>query len=252
MNFITNSNCRELTTEEVREIIKRFVETGCRAYESGYDMVQIHASHHYLLSDFVSPFTNKRTDEYGGDVYNRTRILVEIYDLLRDELGKKFPIFLKLNTRDYIQNGLTLNEGKEIAKILIDTGYDAIEPSSGLNDIRFSEGKTYPCFILKSKEDQNYFLPNVQMLKPIMKDRSIILQGGIRNPTVANEFIKNKVADFIALSRPLIYEPNLPDRWKSGDLTPPLCTNCNSCLNVGATDTVYCVVKKKSEGRSVQ
>jgi 2,4-dienoyl-CoA reductase-like NADH-dependent reductase (Old Yellow Enzyme family) len=160
-------------------------------------------------------------------------------------LGKKFPIFIKLNTQDYIQNGLTLDEGKQIAKILIDTGYDAIEPSSGLNDIKFSEGKTYPCFILKSKEDENYFLPKVHALKPEMKDRPIILQGGIRNPSVADEFIRNKVADFVALSRPLIYEPNLPNRWKDGDFTPSLCTNCNLCLNVGATDTVYCVVKKK-------
>ncbi|MHA2006613.1 MAG: NADH:flavin oxidoreductase [Promethearchaeota archaeon] len=247
MNFTTNSNCRELTTDEVREVIKSFVDTGRRAYESGYDLIQIHGSHHYLLSDFVSPFTNKRMDEYGGDVHNRARILVEIHDLLRDELGKNFPIFIKLNTQDYIQNGLTLNEGKEIAKILIDTGYDAIEPSSGLYNLNFSAGKVYPCTILKSEEDENYFLPNVRLLKPVMKDHPIILQGGIRNPMVADEFIKNRVADFIALSRPLIYEPNLPNRWKSGDFTPPLCTNCNSCLNVGATDTVYCVVKKKSE-----
>ena len=116
--------------------------------------------------------------------------------------------------------------------------------------MRFTGGTIYPVVMFKSKEEENYFLPKVQMLKSVMKDRPIILQGGIRNPSMADEFIKENVTDFIALSRPLVYEPNLPNRWMDGDLSPPLCTNCNSCLNVGATDTVYCVVKKKSEKKT--
>ena len=156
-------------------------------------------------------------------------------------MGKNFPIFIKLNTQDYIQKGLTLKEGVEVAKILIDTGYDAIEPSSGMNDIRFNEGKTYPLVNIKSKEDENYFLPNVEMLKPIMKDRPIILQGGIRNPLIAEKLIQENMTDFIAMSNPLIYEPNLPNRWKSGDLSPSLCTNCNACLGVAFRDSLFCV-----------
>jgi len=85
------------------------------------------------------------------------------------------------------------------------------------------------------------------MLKPIMRGRPIILQGGIRNPLLMEEFIKENITDFIALSRPLIYEPDLPNRWKNGDLSLPLCTNCNGCINVAAADTLYCIVKKKSE-----
>jgi 2,4-dienoyl-CoA reductase-like NADH-dependent reductase (Old Yellow Enzyme family) len=247
INPILQKNCQELSTEEIRQIIKSFVDTGLRAYESGYDMVQIHGAHGYLLSDFVSPFTNKRTDEYGGNFQKRARILIDIYDHLRDEVGKQFPIFVKLNTMDYLKEGLTMKEGKEIANILINIGYDAIEPSSGRYEIRFSRRKTYPSVMFKSKDNENYFLPNVKELKPIMKDRPIILQGGIRDPLLAEKFLKEKAADFIAWSRPLIYEPDLPNRWKSGDLSPPFCTNCNACLGVANTSSVYCVVKKKSE-----
>ena len=85
------------------------------------------------------------------------------------------------------------------------------------------------------------------MLKPIMRGRPIILQGGIRNPLLMEEFIKENITDFISLCRPLIYEPDLPNRWKNGDLSLPLCTNCNGCINVAAADTLYCIVKKKSE-----
>jgi len=247
INLVLNKLCHELTTEEIRRIIKSFVETGRRAYECGYDMVQIHGAHGYLLSDFVSPFTNKRTDEYGGTYQKRTKILVDIYNQLKDELDKNFPIIIKLNTKDYLQEGLRLEEGKRIAKILIEAGYDAIEPSSGRYDLKFSKRKTYPTVMDKSGENQNYFLQNVKMLKPVMRGRPIILQGGIRNPLIMEEIIKETIADFIALSRPLIYEPDLPNRWKNGDLSLPLCTNCNGCLTVAATDTAYCVVKKKSE-----
>ncbi len=200
-----------------------------------------------MLSDFVSPFTNKRTDEFGGSYQKRTKILVDIYNQLKDELGKNFPIIIKLNTKDYLQDGLRLDEGKKIAEILIEAGYDAIEPSSGRFDFTFSKRKTFPTVMDKSEENQNYFLQNVNMLKPIMRGRPIILQGGIRNPLIMEEFIKENIADFVALSRPLIYEPDLPYRWKNGDLSLPLCTNCNGCLTVAASNTLYCVVKKKSE-----
>jgi 2,4-dienoyl-CoA reductase-like NADH-dependent reductase (Old Yellow Enzyme family) len=249
INLILKKPCRELKTEEVRKIIKKFVTTGRRAYECGYDMVQIHGSHGYLLSDFVSPFTNKRTDEYGGNYLKRAKILIDIYTQLREEVDKNFPIIIKLNTRDYLQDGLTLDESKEIARILIETGYDAIEPSSGRYDLKFSKRKTYPSVMVKSGENQNYFLQNVLKLKPIMKGRPIFLQGGVRDPILMEDFIKDNITDFIALSRPLIHEPDLPNRWKEGDLRPPLCISCNGCLTVAATDTLYCIVKNKVEGK---
>ena len=249
-NDLKKKLCHELTTEEVKQVIKKFVEAGYRAYECGYDMVQIHGAHGYLLSDFVSPFNNKRTDEFGGDYQKRAKILVDIFNQLRDEVGKNFPIFIKLNTRDYMEGGLELDEAKKIAKILIDTGYDAIEPSCGRFNVRFSRRKTYPAVMLKSSEDENYFLPNVKELKPIMKNRPIILMGGVRNPITAEKILKENTADFIAMCRPFIYEPDLPNRWKSGDSSPVLCISCNACLGATRASKTYCVTKKKLEEKN--
>jgi len=246
-NDIMKKSCRELTTEEVRNVIKKFVEAGRRAYDIGYDLLQIHGAHGYLLSDFVSPVYNKRTDEFGGDFQKRSKILVDIYNQLRDEVGKNFPIFIKLNTRDYMEEGLELDEAKKIAEILINTGYDAIEPSCGRVNTRFSRRKTYPAVMLKSAEDENYYLPNVNALKPVMKDNPLILMGGVRNPITAENLLKENIADFIALCRPLIYEPDLPNRWKSGDISPALCISCNGCLGATRANKTYCVTKKKLE-----
>ncbi|MFX0125103.1 MAG: NADH:flavin oxidoreductase, partial [Candidatus Hodarchaeota archaeon] len=103
---------RALSTEEIKNnIIPWFVSSGRRAFESGYDMVQLHAAHGYLLGSFLTPYTNKRTDEYGGSTFNRTKILIDIYQGLQDEVGKEFPIIIKLQTQDGdLPGGLKLNE----------------------------------------------------------------------------------------------------------------------------------------------
>ena len=246
-NRRVKKDCRELTLTEIEEISKRFVDVGCKAYESGYDMVQIHGAHQYLLSDFISPVGNKRTDEYGGSTEKRCKILVDIYNHIRDKIGKNFPIFIKLNTRDYCEGGLTLEEAKKVAKILIDTGYDAIEPSSGIVDFKFTGKKTYAAVTFNTEEEENYFLPNVNTLKPVMKDRPIILMGGVRNPITADNLLKENIADFVALSRPLIREPDLPNRWERGDLTPAHCINCNGCMQASFKGGTYCVQLEKLE-----
>ena len=105
---------RELSTEEIKGYINKFIETGRRAYESGYDMVQLHAAHGYFLCNFISPYTNKRKDEFGGTTEKRTKILIDIYNGLRDEIGNKFPIIIKLQTQDFLPEGLKLDEGNPI------------------------------------------------------------------------------------------------------------------------------------------
>lgn len=242
---------RELKTEEIYELIKKFKETAIRAYECGYDMVQLHASHGYLLSNFVSPFTNKRKDEFGGSIENMARILVEIFNQVRDELGKEFPILIKLQTDDSVPGGLTLDTSLKIAKILVDTGYDAIEPSGGIYESQLYHRNTYPCKIVKSPEDENYFLSTAKKLKPFMNKTKLILVGGIKNPLSAERILKDNHADFISLCRPLIYEPDLPNRWKSGDLSPAKCISCNSCLQIMRTGPIYCLTKKNLEKRAI-
>jgi len=248
-NEMTKKTPRELKIEEINEIIKNFAQACRRAYESGYDLVQLNSAHGWLLSNFVSPYTNKRTDEYGGNVHKRTKILVDIYNLAKDQVGKDFPIFLKLQTTDFLPEGLSLEEGKEIAKICADTGYAAIEPSGGSVELIVKGQRPYPSITLKTQEDENYFLQNAQGLKTVLNECQVILMGGVRNPQIAEKILQEQKADFIALSRPLIYEPDLPNRWKNGDFSPPLCTNCNQCFTSVMSGPVKCPVKKKAERR---
>ncbi|MFX1346074.1 MAG: NADH:flavin oxidoreductase [Promethearchaeota archaeon] len=241
---------RELTTEEIYDLIKKFKETAIRSYECGYDMLQLHASHGYLLSNFVSPYTNRREDEFGGSVENMARILVEIFNQIRDELGKEFPITIKLQTDDLVPGGLTLDTSSKIAQILADIGYDAIEPSGGIYESQLTHRNPYPCKVIKSPEDENYFLLTAKTLKPLIKKSKLILVGGIKNPLSAEKILRDGQADFISMCRPLIYEPDLPNRWKSGDISSAKCISCNSCLALMRTGPVYCLTKKNLEKKT--
>jgi len=243
---------RELTTDEIEGIVENFVSASQRAYECEYDMVQMHGAHGYLLSNFLSPYTNIRTDEYGGNILKRTKILVDIYNQSRDEVGKNFPITIKLQTDDDILGGLNLADAVEIAKILVETGYDAIEPSGGIGESITMNKNPLPSRFIKSPEDENYFLESAKKLKPVMKDCPLILVGGIKNPLTADKILEEKSADFISMSRPLIYEPDLPNRWKSGDISPAKCVSCNSCFMTMMKGEVYCVVKSRLEKKRLK
>ncbi|MFX1243223.1 MAG: NADH:flavin oxidoreductase [Promethearchaeota archaeon] len=236
---------RELTVEEIGKLSRKFIEAGLRAFECGYDLIQLHAAHGYFLCNFISPYTNKRNDEYGGNTQNRARILIDIYNGLRDELGKQFPITIKLQVEDFFPNGLKLEEGVEYVKILSKVGFDAIEPSGGGSETIILTKKSYPSLHIKSSEEENYFLPQAKEIKQYMKDSKLIFMGGIRNPIFAEKFIKEKTADFISMSRPLIYEPDLPNRWYRGDISPAKCISCNGCYMSLRLGPVYCVTKKK-------
>jgi len=247
---MTKKMSRALTNEEIKDYVKIFGNAARRAYESGYDMVQLHGGHGFLLSNFLSPHINRRSDEYGGSIENRTRIIVEIYNEIRDQIGKNFPIMIKLNVDDYCEGGLTIEDSKNVVKILVGVGFDAIEPTGGGPETMMSSQKnSYPMAKINSPEDENYFLPIIKELKPFTKDTPLILMGGIRNPVNAENLLKEGVIDFISLSRPLIYEPDLPYRWKKGDLSPPLCINCNKCTTTTMSGTLSCPVKKKAEKR---
>lgn len=245
---------RELPTKEIQEIINSFISTGTLAYECGYDMIQLHGAHGYLLSDFLSPFANKRIDGYGGTLEKRFKIIEEIYHGLRDKLGKEFPIMIKLNTHDNLKNGLTFEEGKKITKRLVALGLDAVEPSSGRTDPRLTENKSFPAAIIKKPEEENYFSYIARELKPLMINCALILMGGIRNPIAAEQFLEEEIADFISISRPFLYEPDLAKRWESGNLEPTYCTSCNACfgtIRIG-TGGIYCPIKHKQEKKSIK
>ncbi|MFX0003451.1 MAG: NADH:flavin oxidoreductase [Promethearchaeota archaeon] len=244
---ITGSTPRELTVEEISNLSQKFVDAGCRAFECGYDLIQLHAAHGYYLCNFISPYTNKRKDEYGGSTQKRAKVLIDIYNGLRDELGKQFPIMIKLQVDDFIPNGLEFDEGLEYVKILSELGFDAIEPSGGGSEAQIFTKKSYPSLRIKSSEEENYFLPHAKEIKQYMKDSKLILMGGIRNPLFAERALQEKTADFISMCRPLIYEPELPNRWYSGDISPAKCISCNGCFMSMRMGPVYCVTRKRLE-----
>ncbi|MFX1570262.1 MAG: NADH:flavin oxidoreductase [Promethearchaeota archaeon] len=237
---------RELKNNEIKELIQKFVNCGKRAYECGYDMVQLHAAHGYFLCNFLSPYTNKRTDEYGGNTQKRVKILSDIYNGLRDDIGRNFPIIIKLQTEDFFPEGLNLEEGIEYAKLLSKIGFDAIEPSGGGGEA-ISTKKPYPSLHIKSSEEENYFLDRNKRIKPFLDKCKLIAMGGIKNPISAERILKDNIADFISMSRPLIYEPDLPKRWENGDLSPAKCISCNGCYMTMMQGPVYCITKKKRE-----
>ncbi|MFX1463562.1 MAG: NADH:flavin oxidoreductase [Promethearchaeota archaeon] len=246
---VTGLTPRELTVGEISKLIQKFIDAGRRAFECGYDMIQLHAAHGYFLCNFISPYTNEREDEYGGTTQKRAKILIDIYDGLRDELGKRFPIIIKLQLEDFIPNGLKFEESLEYVKIFSEVGFDAIEPSGGGWEAQALAKKTYPSLRIKIPEEENYFLPYAKKMKPSMRNSKLILMGGIKNPISAEEILKEKTADFISMCRPLIYEPDLPNRWQNGDISPAKCISCNGCYMSMRFGPVYCVTKKRLEER---
>ena len=149
--------------------------------------------------------------------------------------------------KDFVPaNGLKLEEGKIISKIVADTGYDMIEMSGGGGDAMGSP-KPYPSLVMKSSDEENYFLSSVQAIKPPIKNCKIVLMGGIRNPVIANELIQKNETNFISISRPLIYEPDIPNRWENGDFSKLKCTNCNSCYGTLYSGGLYCEVKRRKQ-----
>jgi len=240
--------CRPMSAEDIQQLIKNFGNAARRAYESGYDMVQLNGGHGWLLNNFQSAYINQRTDEYGGSTEGRTKVLVDIYNEITDQTSKDFPVCIKINGQDFVEGGVTLDEAEKITKILVDTGYAAIEPSGG-GGVTIFQDPSYPFVIVKSPDQENYFLETVKRLKPAMKDVPVMLMGGVRNPEIAEKLLNEGTIDFISMSRPFIYEPGLPNRWKSGDTSPALCTSCNKCLSTGRPGPVFCPIYTKAEKR---
>ncbi len=149
-------NCQEMTLLEIQEVVKAFGKAAGRAQKAGFDGVQLHAAHGYLLSEFLSPFFNKRTDNYGGSIENRVRILLEALQAVRDEVGEEYPVFVKINSEDFVEGGLTVEEMLEVCVMLERAGIDAIEMSGGTI---FASGAYSSCRMgaLDSPEKEVYY-----------------------------------------------------------------------------------------------
>jgi len=237
-------NCREMTISEIFQIIEDFKNAAVRAKNAGFDGVQIYASHGYLLSQFLSPFFNKRTDEYGGSIKNRARLILEILCAIRSALGKKFTVIIKLNSEDFIEGGFTQSEMLQVAVMLESTGIDAIELSGSIS-LKISKYFSFREGRIDSKEEEVYYRDAAKLYKREIAV-PLILVGGIRSYEVAKELIEKKQADYISLCRPLIREPGLIKRWQSGNIKRATCISCNKCFPQARSGKgIYCVLEKQ-------
>ena len=218
------SGAREMTINEIEMIIDAYAQAARRAKEAGFDAVQIHAAHGYLVSQFLSPIANRRTDEWGGSFENRTRFLIRIVSAVREQVGPDFPVLAKLGMRDESNEGLTLEEGVAIVGKLREWGLDAVEMSGGLAETGTFNiaGEVGP------GENEAYFRSWAQAARDAAK-LPVILVGGMRSLATMEDVLTSGDAQLISMCRPLICEPDLPNRLATGTQTASACVSRNRC-----------------------
>lgn len=206
------STPRALTTSEVEELVQKFVTSAKVAKEAGFSGVQIHAAHGYLISQFLSPHDNRRTDKYGGSLENRMRFLKEIYLGMREELGKDFTIGIKINSTDFKEDGLTEEDSLKTIIELANLGLDFVEISGGTYERPAMMGAT------SKSTNQVFFAEYSKKLKQKIKI-PVVVTGGIRSINAMNTLLNDNTTDFIGIARPLTIDPNIPNKIKQGTYT---------------------------------
>ncbi len=230
------------TENQISDLVTEFSDAAVTAQKAGFDGVQIHGAHGYLLSKFLSPVYNKRTDDYGGTLIKNARIILEILKEIKLKCGKDYPVWIKLNSSDFhpTDEGLNEEDFLLIAKELSKNGIDAIEVSGGT-----LTGKHSPS---RSKKHAAYHLESAEKLA---QDKSVpvILVGGLRNiDTIDRIMAETKIAA-ISMSRALIREPRLVARWAAGDRQGAACIACNGCYNPNGT---ICFFKLGDDEKAAQ
>lgn len=217
---------RALTISEIKELVSLFREGARRAKEAGFDSVEISGATGYLVSQFLSPFTNQRTDEYGGGLEKRSRFAVEIVQSIKEKLGKDYPVIFRLTFDDLVKGGNGLKEAKEISRILESIGVDAIDMQVGWHESRvptIAMAVPRAAFAYLSREVKNEV--NIP----------VIVTNRINDAVLADQLLQDGVADFIGMGRPLIADPELPNKAMEGRLEE--IRPCIAC-NQGCFDSV--------------
>jgi 2,4-dienoyl-CoA reductase-like NADH-dependent reductase (Old Yellow Enzyme family) len=243
-----NASHRAMAEEEIWEIIRAFGDASRRAREAGLDAVQVHAAHAYLLSQFLSPFTNRRADQWGGNLENRLRLHREIYRDMRAKAGDDYPVLVKIGVEDGFPGGLKFEEGKRAAQYLAQWGFDALEISSGLRGKGYENAEFRPGISRLDREA--YFR---EWCRDIRRSVTVpvMMVGGLRTLDLMEQVIQNQEADFISLCRPLIREPEIINDWKNKDRHRATCISCNKCFDALLKgEGLHCVQKKLGERSS--
>ncbi len=237
--------CEEMTPAEVARLTSGFARASARAKEAGFDGVQLHAAHGYLMSQFLSPIYNQRQDDYGGSLENRARMLIEVLAAARAAVGDAFAIMVKINCSDFMDGGFTVEEMLAVSAMLEERSIDAIEMSGGIPGSQpYSPSRMGEA---ARAEGGAYYIEAARRYKERVRV-PLMLVGGIRSYGVAEGLVADHTADYISLCRPLIAEPDLVSRWKSGDRGPSVCKSDNLCFKSGFQGRgVCCAVREKQE-----
>jgi 2,4-dienoyl-CoA reductase-like NADH-dependent reductase (Old Yellow Enzyme family) len=233
---------KAMTKEDIGTAVRALADASVRAREAGFDCIELHFVHNFMLNQFLVPFFNRRTDEYGGAIENRARIHFEIMEAVRAATGPDYPVIAKIHGQDYLEkDGMTLDEGIHLARGLVDRGVTALEVSGG-NLISTPQTLPIRPGIDGDPALQTYFAEDARAMDAAL-DVPLILTGGNRDPKVMQAVLDTN-ADVVAfgLCRTLLSEPDLPDTWKADPAAQPQCVSCNECImNYGTRPTV-CVL----------
>ncbi len=202
VNPMTKRVPKEMTIDEIKTVIKLFAEAALRVKKSGFDGVQIHVAHGYLLSQFISPYFNKRRDEYGGSVENRVRIVREVVRAIREKVGKEYPLWVKINSWDEMEKGkgLEIEDFLKMSEMLSKDGVDVFE-ISGLM------GYHHPEY------ERAYYKEGAMRLAEII-DKPVICTGGLKNRSDVEDIYLNSNVEFFGFSRGLLKNPNFIETLK--------------------------------------
>ena len=230
---------KELSQEEIQKITDAFGEAARRVREAGADGVEIHMAHGYLLNQFLSPFSNQRTDEYGGDPNRRMRTALEVLRTVRNRVGSDFLVLCRLSADEYVEGGLKLEDSKEIAKALERNGADALHVSACVAASGYLNHPPYYA-------DEGIFAHLAQGIKSVVSI-PVIAVGRIRTPELANQILEEEKADLISMGRALIADPDLPSKASQGgteEIIP--CISCNRCILSIRKGALQCAVNPET------
>ncbi|MDX9788979.1 MAG: FAD-dependent oxidoreductase [Desulfobacterales bacterium] len=234
---------RELTVPEIKDYVKKYGESALKCKQGGLDFVEVHAAHGYLISEFFSPYFNQRTDEYGGSFENRVRFMLEIADSIRDHVGNDIAFGVRINGDDYMKGGWGLDDAKRLAPLLEQHGVDYVHVSAGVYG-------TAPLTIAPMYEDDGYL---VYLAEAIKKEVSIPVctVGRIKDPAFADKIIAEGKADFVAIGRPHIADPEFANKAMEGRLQDirPCLGCCLGCIERVLNDEPASCVVNPEVGR---
>ena len=232
----------EMTARQIADVIDAFGQGAERARQWGFDGIQLHAAHGYLINQFLSPLTNRRRDDYGGSLDNRCRFLMAVYENVRRAVGEDFPVMAKLNGSDNLPGGLDVQDALYAARKLDAAGIDAIEISSGTP----GSGKKGPIRDRITKPEREAY--NLSLAGHFKAEVAcpVMVVGGMRSYGTAEKAVEQDGLDYVSFCRPLIREPDLAARWQKGDRRPAACISCSGCFKPGLNEGgIYCIVEKR-------